>query len=155
MALLAQAVARDGAGSMIGKQLGAYQILCLVGAGGLGEVYQARDTRLGRLVALKILPPGVATDPERKRRFLHEARAASKLNHPHIVTLHDVGSEDGVVLWRSKLDGSERLQLAFAPMQAATPRWSPDGNRIAFSTRTQASLLRLTPSRQMAALQNS
>src|SRR5437870_4628995 len=57
---------------------------------------QARDTRLGRLVALKILPPGMATDPERKRRFAQEAKAASALNHPYIVTLHDVGSSDGI-----------------------------------------------------------
>ena len=96
MAVLAQAVAQDRAGSMIGRQLGAYQILSLLGAGGMGEVYQARDTRLGRLVALKILPGGVAADPDRKRRFLQEAKAASALNHPHIVTLHDVGSEEGV-----------------------------------------------------------
>jgi eukaryotic-like serine/threonine-protein kinase len=96
MAVLAQAVAQDRAYSMIGRQLGAYQILSLLGAGGMGEVYQARDTRLGRLVALKILPPGVATDPERKRRFLQEAKVVSALNHPHIVTLHDVGSEDGI-----------------------------------------------------------
>ncbi|HET9318545.1 MAG TPA: serine/threonine-protein kinase, partial [Bryobacteraceae bacterium] len=96
MAVLAQAVAQNRVASMIGRQLGAYQILSLLGAGGMGEVYQARDTRLGRLVALKILPPGVAADPERKRRLLQEAKAASALNHPHIVTLYDVGSEDGV-----------------------------------------------------------
>jgi serine/threonine protein kinase len=62
----------------------------------MGEVYQAQDTRLGRLVALKILPPGVAANPELRRRFLQEAKAASALNHPHIVTLYDVGRENGV-----------------------------------------------------------
>src|SRR2546427_2424455 len=96
MAVLAEAMAQDNPSSMIGRQLGVYQILSFLGAGGMGEVYQARDTRLGRLVALKILPPGMATDPERKRRFAQEAKAASALNHPYIVTLHDVGSSDGI-----------------------------------------------------------
>jgi Tol biopolymer transport system component/serine/threonine protein kinase len=96
MVVLAQAMAQQRAGSMIGQQLGAYRILSLLGAGGMGEVYQAQDTRLGRLVALKILPPGVAANPELRRRFLQEAKAASALNHPHIVTLYDVGSENGV-----------------------------------------------------------
>ena len=96
MAVLAQAVAQDRAGSMIGRELGVYQILSFLGAGGMGEVYQARDTRLGRLVALKILPPGMATDPQRKRRFLQEAKAASALNHPHIVAIYDIAETDGV-----------------------------------------------------------
>ena len=96
MAVLAQAIAQERSGSMVGRQIGAYRILAFIGAGGMGEVYRARDTRLGRLVALKILPGGVATDPERRRRLLHEARAASVLNHPHIVTLHDVGNDNGI-----------------------------------------------------------
>src|SRR5436190_7145214 len=81
--------------SLVGRTLGPYAVLSLLGLGGMGEVYAARDTRLGRLVALKILPADVAADPERKRRFLQEARAASALNHPHIVSLYDVGSEGG------------------------------------------------------------
>jgi Tol biopolymer transport system component/predicted Ser/Thr protein kinase len=96
MAVLAEAMAQDRPGSMMGRQIGAYQILALLGVGGMGEVYQARDTRLGRIVALKFLTPSMARDPELKRRFLREAKAASALNHPHIVTLHDVGSEDGI-----------------------------------------------------------
>ena len=82
--------------SLVGRTLGPYSVMSLLGVGGMGEVYAARDTRLGRMVAIKILPSDVAQDPERKRRFLQEARAASALNHPNIVTLHDVGSEGGV-----------------------------------------------------------
>jgi len=75
-----------------GTRLGSYEVLGLIGAGGMGEVYKARDTRLDRDVAIKVLPADVATDPERRRRFEHEARAVSALNHPHICTLYDIGS---------------------------------------------------------------
>src|SRR5580704_10808141 len=78
--------------SLVGQTLGPYAIESLLGAGGMGQVYAARDTRLGRLVALKILQPDVAADPERKRRLLLEAKAASALNDPHIVVLHAVGN---------------------------------------------------------------
>ena len=78
-----------------GVRLGPYEIQGFIGAGGMGEVYRARDTRLGRTVALKILTGGTETDPERRRRFEQEARAASALNHPHICVLHDVGSQEG------------------------------------------------------------
>jgi len=75
-----------------GMRLGAYEILALVGAGGMGEVYRARDTRLDRTVAIKVLTPSVAADPERRERFEREARAISSLNHPHICALYDVGA---------------------------------------------------------------
>ena len=78
-----------------GVQLGPYQIIHLLGAGGMGEVYRARDMRLGREVALKLLPQDELADPERRRRFLQEARAASALNHPHIVTFFDLASAEG------------------------------------------------------------
>jgi serine/threonine protein kinase len=79
-----------------GTRLGPYEVLAPIGAGGMGEVYQARDTRLGRDVAIKILPRDRVADPERKKRFLQEARAASALNHPNIVTLYDIANDAGV-----------------------------------------------------------
>jgi len=78
-----------------GARLGPYEILSLLGAGGMGEVYRARDPRLGREVAVKVLPRAWANDPERQQRFEAEARAAGSINHPNIVTLHDVGVADG------------------------------------------------------------
>jgi serine/threonine protein kinase len=79
-----------------GSRLGAYEILSALGAGGMGEVYRARDTRLNRTVAIKILPRDKVGDPDRERRFLQEARAASALNHPNIVTLHDIVHDAGI-----------------------------------------------------------
>jgi len=73
-------------------RLGPYEILQPIGAGGMGEVYRARDTRLERAVAIKILPPHLSSDPIRKQRFEREAKVISSLNHPHICTLYDVGS---------------------------------------------------------------
>src|SRR5512136_727739 len=75
-----------------GTRFGPYEVSGLLGAGGMGEVYRAKDTRLGRSVAIKVLPPEVAADPERKRRFEQEARAVSALNHPNICALYDIGS---------------------------------------------------------------
>ena len=75
-----------------GKRLGAYEIVALVGAGGMGEVYRARDTRLDRTVAIKVLAATLAADPQLRERFDREARAISSLNHPHICTLYDVGT---------------------------------------------------------------
>jgi len=79
-----------------GIRLGPYEILSSLGAGGMGEVYRARDTRLGREVAIKVLPDHLATHPELRQRFEREARAVSSLNHPHICTLYDVGHQDGL-----------------------------------------------------------
>jgi Tol biopolymer transport system component/predicted Ser/Thr protein kinase len=78
-----------------GTRLGPYEILGQIGAGGMGEVYRARDTRLGREVAIKVLPAAVSSDPERLKRFEKEARSASALNHPNIVTIHDIGESAG------------------------------------------------------------
>jgi serine/threonine-protein kinase len=74
-----------------GVRLGPYEVVALLGAGGMGEVYKARDTRLDRTVAIKVLPAPAANDPERLRRFEHEARAIASLNHPHICQLYDIG----------------------------------------------------------------
>jgi len=81
---------------MIGRSLGPYKVLEPLGAGGMGEVYLAEDTRLGRKVAIKVLPADFAVDPQRLARFEQEAKAAAALNHPHIAVVHDVGSADDV-----------------------------------------------------------
>jgi serine/threonine protein kinase len=84
-----------------GARLGAYEILALLGAGGMGEVYKARDSRLNRFVAVKVLPADRVSDPRRKQRFMQEAQAASALNHPNIITLYDIavdGDRDYLVM---------------------------------------------------------
>ena len=99
----ARGIAEDRARSMVGRQMGGYQILSLLGAGGMGEVYKAKDTRLNRIVAIKVLPADRVSDPERKRRFIQEAQAASALNHPNIITIHDIGSEIGRASCRERV----------------------------------------------------
>ena len=79
-----------------GTRLGSYEILSPLGAGGMGEVYRARDTRLGRAVAVKVLPEAVASSADRLARFEREARTVAGLNHPNIVTLYSVEDERGV-----------------------------------------------------------
>jgi eukaryotic-like serine/threonine-protein kinase len=79
-----------------GTRLGPYEILSSVGAGGMGEVYRARDTRLDRIVAIKVLPAHLADKPELRERFEREARVVASLNHPHICVLHDIGQQDGI-----------------------------------------------------------
>src|SRR5829696_1860964 len=81
---------------LVGRRLAHYEILEVAGSGGMGVVYKARDTRLNRTVALKVLPPEQVADPERKRRFINEARSVSALNHPNIVTIYDIASESGM-----------------------------------------------------------
>ena len=81
---------------MTGRTLGRFHITARLGAGGLGEVYRARDTRLGRDVAIKVLPPAFTADPERIARFDREARLLASLSHPRIAAVHEVGSEEGV-----------------------------------------------------------
>ena len=79
-----------------GTRLGPYDILALIGSGGMGEVYRARDTRLDRTVAIKVLPEHFAGREDLRQRLEREARAVSSLNHPHICTLHDIGHQDGI-----------------------------------------------------------
>src|SRR5256714_11553727 len=79
-----------------GTHFGPYEITGPLGSGGMGEVYRARDTRLERTVAIKILPAQFSSDPVRKQRFEREAKTISSLNHPHICTLHDIGHQDGM-----------------------------------------------------------
>src|ERR1700747_2414046 len=78
-----------------GTTLGPYEIQSPLGAGGMGEVYRAKDTRLERTVAIKVLPAHLSSSPEAKQRFEREARTISSLNHPNICQLYDIGSQDG------------------------------------------------------------
>jgi eukaryotic-like serine/threonine-protein kinase len=94
----------------IGQTFGSYQILTKVGKGGMGEVYRARDTRLGRDVALKILADAYTQDPDRIRRFRQEATAASALNHPGILTIHEAGDVDGCQFIATELVDGETVR---------------------------------------------
>ena len=106
-----------------GTQLGPYKITALLGAGGMGEVYRARDTRLERTVTIKILPKEMSVDPAMKQRFEREAKIISSLNHPHICTLHDIGSQDGVdYLVMEYVEGetlAKRLEKGPLPLEQA------------------------------------
>src|SRR3954471_62012 len=106
-----------------GVRLGPYEIVAAIGAGGMGEVYRARDTRLDRIVAIKVLPSQFAADPELRARFDREARSVSSLNHPHICALYDVGSEsDSHFLVLEFLEGdtlAERIGRAPVPVDEA------------------------------------
>src|SRR5262249_38799586 len=93
-----------------GTRIGPYEIRGSIGAGGMGEVFRARDARLDRDVALKVLPSSFATDAERLQRFEQEARAAAALNHPNILVVHDVGSDNGVPYVVSELLEGQTLR---------------------------------------------
>jgi serine/threonine protein kinase len=111
-----------------GARLGAYEVVARLGAGAIGEVYRARDTRLGRDVALKVLPAEFAFDPDR-RRFEQESRAASALSHPNIVTVYDVGGESlrdligrGPVPLRKTIDIAAQIADGLAAAHASQLR---------------------------------
>ena len=95
-----------------GSRLGPYELTAPLGAGGMGEVWRGRDTRLDRSVAVKILPPAFAEDEERRQRFEREAKAISSLNHPHICTLFDVGHEGDAHFLVMELLGASRSPIA-------------------------------------------
>src|SRR5262249_50915070 len=97
-----------------GSRLGPYEVLSPLGAGGMGEVWRARDTRLAREVAVKVLPQEVAADASRLKRFEKEARSASALNHPNIVTIHDIGQTEAVHwIAMEKVEGKTLRELLF------------------------------------------
>src|SRR5512132_621689 len=104
-----------------GSRLGPYEVLSALGAGGMGEVWKARDTRLERMVAIKVLPERLSSSPEVRQRFEREARTISALSHPHICALYDVGSQDGVeYLVMEYLEGetlAERLSRGRLPLE--------------------------------------
>ena len=108
---------------MIGRTLGHYQVVAKVGAGGMGEVYRARDTKLGRDVAVKVLPGALAGDPGALARFEQEAKAVASLSHPNILAIHDFGTEDGVCFAVTELlDGAtlrEKLEPGPLPVRKA------------------------------------
>src|SRR3954463_15147580 len=97
-----------------GSRLGPYEILAPIGAGGMGEVYQAKDPRLGRDVAIKVLPATLSRDSDRLKRFAQEARAAGVLNHPNITTVYDIGSHDEAPYVVQELLEGETLRSVLA-----------------------------------------
>ncbi len=108
---------------MIGRNLSQYRITASIGAGGMGEVYRATDSRLGRDVAIKVLPPAAASDPERRKRFEQEARAASALNHPNILTVYDIGEDAGTTYIAMELvEGKTLRELMAAGEPVATKK---------------------------------
>src|SRR5260221_8459697 len=103
-----------------GTRLGRYEILSQLGAGGMGEVYRARDARLGRVIAVKVLPRQTAGDPEAIGRFEREAKAVAALSHPNILSVFDFGTQDGVVYVAMELLEGEsvRTRLSGGPLPA-------------------------------------
>src|SRR5450631_3881306 len=103
-----------------GQKVGPYEVAGQIGAGGMGEVYRARDPRLGRDVAIKVLPPSFSNDADRLRRFEQEARAAGVLNHPNITAVYDIGTHEGAAYVVQELLEGETLR-----MELAGGRFSP------------------------------
>src|SRR4030095_12153487 len=108
-----------------GTRLGSYEILCALGAGGMGEVYRARDTRLDRDVAIKILPEAFAADAERVARFQREAKVLASLNHPNIAIIHGLEQTDGAHALVMELvegeDLAQRIACGAIPLDEALP----------------------------------
>jgi Tol biopolymer transport system component len=119
----AEALAEGRARSMFGRMLGHYQVVAFVGAGGMGEVYRAKDTKLGRDVALKILPPAFASDPDRMARFEREARVLASLDHPNIAAIYGLEESSGIrALVMALIEGptlAERIAAGSIPLDEA------------------------------------
>jgi len=125
MEIAARAAASHPTSPLIGTQISHYRVLQLLGVGGMGEVYEARDTRLDRSVAIKVLPRDVAEDPHRRMRFEREAKVISQLNHPHVCSIYDVGNDKGVpYIVMELVEGetlAERIDRQPIPVQQALP----------------------------------
>jgi len=116
---------------LVGKTLGHYQIVAAIGAGGMGEVYRAADTQLGREVALKLLPQPVVNDPDALARFRREARAVATLNHPNIVTIYSVEEADGVLFLTMELVEGQSLKELIAERALPVERIVEIGRALA------------------------
>ena len=121
-----------------GTKLGQYEIRATLGAGGMGEVYRAHDTRLDREVAIKVLPESLTSDPDRLRRFEQEARAAAALNHPNILAVYQMATHEGVSYMVSELLDGETLRerLRRGPIPCARRLITPCRSRTAWRQRT-------------------
>src|SRR5438309_5397084 len=117
----AKMLVEDKSLSLVGKELGHYQVLSLLGAGGMGDVYLAEDTRLKRKVALKLLPAELTASQDRLRRFEQEAQAASALNHPNIITIHEIGQVDGLNFIVTEFIAGETLRGRMATERMDLP----------------------------------
>jgi hypothetical protein len=133
-----------------GSRIGPFEILAPLGAGGMGEVYRARDTRLNRDVAVKVLPQAFATDPDRLARFEREAQAIAALSHPNILAIHDFGTSDGVAYAVMELlDGATlRERLESGPFRCGAPSTTPCNSRVAWRRRTIAGSFTATSNRK-------
>ncbi len=116
---------------LVGQSLGHYRLLALLGRGGMGVVYRAEDQRLGRLVAVKLLLAEVASDPDRLRRFELEARAAGGVNHPAILTVHEVGTHQGRPSMVTELLGGRSLRQVVAAGGVTLARALDYGRQVA------------------------
>src|SRR6476646_2263314 len=105
---------------MTGRTIGHYEVIEKLGEGGMGVVWKARDARLDRFVALKLLPASRMSDPDRKRRFVQEAKTVSALNHPHIITIYDI----------DHADGADFIAMEFVPVKALGQSIRRNGRRL-------------------------
>src|SRR6188472_2745625 len=124
-------VPNDSTDALIGKLIGHYLIESLIGVGGMGEVYLARDERLGRKAALKLLPDSVTTDEAQLSRFKNEARTASALNHPNILTVYEIGAEGNVQFIATEFIEGMTLRAALAPGRISVPKALEIGVQVA------------------------
>jgi eukaryotic-like serine/threonine-protein kinase len=127
-----------------GTKLGPYEILSALGAGGMGEVYRARDTRLGREVALKVLPESFARDADRLRRFEQEARAVAALNHPNLLAIHDIGEYRGSPFIVSELLEGRTLRTEIEDGPLSSRKASDYAAQIAQGSRLTAARQKAT-----------